>query len=51
MSVMLIKLILTGRIKGKKKVDIMGAVSVTADRLGLSYRKRTMFAASVANAT
>ena len=28
----------------------MGPVSITADRLGLSVRERTMFAASVVNA-
>ena len=33
---------------GKK--DIMGAVAVTGDRLGLSVREKTMFAASLCNA-
>ena len=33
-----------------KKVDVMGPVSATADRLGLSTRERTMMTASVANA-
>ena len=35
--------------KDKKKVDIMGPVAPTADRLGLSVRERCMMAASVAN--
>ena len=32
-----------------KIIDVMGPVSLTADRLGLSVRERTMIAASVAN--
>ena len=32
-----------------KKVDVMGPVTATADRLGLSVRQMTMFAASVVN--
>ena len=32
-----------------KIIDVMGPVSLTADRLGLSLRERTMMAASVAN--
>ena len=35
---------------GKKKIDIMGPISHTADRLGLSVRERCMMAASVVNA-
>ena len=38
------------RKKPDKKVDVMGPVSATADRLGLSSRERTMMTASVANA-
>ena len=34
----------------KKKVDVMGAVSNTGDRLGLSGRKKAMFAAAVVKA-
>ena len=34
----------------RNKIDIMGPVSITADRLGLSVRQRTVFAASVVNA-
>lgn len=33
----------------KKKVDIMGPISATADRLGLTVRQRCTIAASVAN--
>ena len=33
-----------------KKVDVMGPVSATADRLGLSVRQRCMLSASVVNA-
>ena len=35
--------------KPTKKLDVMGPVSATADRLGLSVRARTVMAASVAN--
>ena len=35
--------------KGRKKKDVMGPVSATADRLGLSFSQRTMMAVSVAN--
>ena len=35
--------------KPRKKKDVMGPVTATADRLGLSFRQRTMMAASVAN--
>ena len=35
--------------ESKKKIDVMGPVSATADRLGLSVRQRCMMAASVAN--
>ena len=38
------------RSRDKKKVDVMGPISVTADRLNLSVRERSMIAASVANA-
>ena len=34
----------------KKKLDVMGAVSNTGDRLGLSGRKKAMFAAAVVKA-
>ena len=34
---------------GKKRVDVMGPISVTADRLGLTMRQRCTIAASVAN--
>ena len=33
----------------RTKIDVMGPVTATADRLGLSVRDRTMMAASVAN--
>ena len=36
--------------KKKKKTDIMSRVSLTGDRLGLSIRQRTMYAATVCNA-
>ena len=35
--------------KSSKKLDVMGPISATADRLGLSVRARTLMAASVAN--
>ena len=38
------------RMTAPKKMDVMGPITVTADRLGLSIRARTMIAASVANA-
>ena len=38
------------RKKPDKRVDVLGPVSATADRLGLSIRERTMMTASVANA-
>ena len=37
-------------VKKQKKVDVMGPISATADRLNLSVRERSMIAASVANA-
>ena len=39
-----------GRRTPVNKVDVMGPVSATADRLGLSVRERAMMSASVANA-
>ena len=33
--------------RGKKMIDVMGPIALTADRLGLSVRERTMMAASV----
>ena len=38
-----------GKKKINKKVDIMGPITPTADRLGLSVRQRCVIAASVAN--
>ena len=44
----------SGNYRSKKskvaKIDIMGAIAVTGDRLGLSVRKKTMFAASICSA-
>ena len=37
--------------KKRKKADVMGMVSGTGDRLGMSCRQKAMFAASVCNAT
>ena len=37
------------KLRKKKKIDIMGPISVTADARGLSYRDRTAVAASVCN--
>ena len=34
----------------KKKLDISGAISVTGDRLNLSYRQRAMIASNVVQA-
>ena len=39
-----------GRRRPVNKLDVMGPVSATADRLGLSVRQRCMMSASVANA-
>ena len=37
------------QVKRPQKIDVMGQISATADRLGLSIRQRVMMAASVAN--
>ena len=37
------------RCRKRKKVDVMGPITATADRLGLSVRQRVTMAASVAN--
>ena len=36
--------------KKKKKIDIMGKISLTSDRVNISYKGRTMIAASTINA-
>ena len=36
--------------KGKKKIDVMGKISLTCDALNISIRDRTVISASVANA-
>ena len=36
--------------KKRKKIDIMGKISITADRANVSYAARSMIAASTANA-
>ena len=38
------------KIKKRKKIDIMGKISITADRANVSYAARSMIAASTANA-
>ena len=37
------------KLQHKKKLDVMGPISATVDRLGLTVRQRCTIAASVAN--